>query len=621
MSHPPPESTTAQQPLAPRTPRSMKEIDLAMKHGRSRKAACAVTAWALAALATGPSGALAQAASDASQTDEIAHTVQDGDTLEGLARIYLAAPHQWPLLQARNKVANPRRLRPGSVVWIPVRLQPPESATVEFVEGHATQRPRGGSVSTPLAPGGRLEEGSLLQVGPEAFVSVKLADGTVVRVQAGSELNLRQLRRRGRAGSLQSVLEMRSGAVESTVPPNAESFRRFELRTPQAVTSVRGTRFEVAMGESGQTTASVLSGSVAVQSRPGEEPGGHTTAAAARSSLLAPGQGMAVAPDGTLGEPRALLPAPDTSGIPAILSEVAILTIDVPPLAGAARYAAQVALDPEFTRVLRSGSFSGGQLRWKALDDGRYYLSVRGLDDAGIPGLPAVRSFQIKTRPVAPLYQQPAPGAVVATSAGELRCTQVPGVAWYRVQVARDAQFAQPVLDALRLTECRLPLAALPPGNYYWRAASLLRLPHAAPTPQPGQEDEQADQGPFAPPQPFTVADRPAPLGAQSLQAQDGDTTVRLHWPAQAGQRFRLQLAAAADPRFDHVMLDKLLDESAWTASGLAPGVYLVRIQVLDSTGLESDFSPPRQIEVGSGIRTGSGLPVSTSSGRPLERP
>ena len=87
-------------------------------------------------------GTSAQAAPPAATTppgDEIAHTVQEGDTLEGLAKAYLAAPRQWPLLQARNKVTNPRRLVPGSVVWIPVRLQPAESATVEFVRNLTPQ--------------------------------------------------------------------------------------------------------------------------------------------------------------------------------------------------------------------------------------------------------------------------------------------------------------------------------------------------------------------------------------------------------------------------------------------------------------------------------------------------
>jgi len=558
-------------------------------------------------LAAGLFSATAHADPAVPQGDEIAHTVQEGDTLEGLARAYLDAPRQWPLLQARNKVANPRRLQPGSVVWIPVRLQPAESATVAFVHGQVTAQARPGDAPVPVTKGGKLDEGTALHVGPDAFVAVELADGTVVRVQAQSDLQLRQLRRRGRAGSLQSVLEMRSGAVESTVPPNAEPFRRFELRTPLAVTSVRGTRFNVAMTESGQTTASVLNGSVAVQQRQEE------TAAAAQApstALLAPGQGVAVAADGTVGTPRTLLPAPDTSAVPATLGDAGLLAIDVPTLPGAVRYEAQVARDADFTQVLRHGRFADGRLRWQALDDGRYYLSVRAVDDAGIPGVPAVQPLAVKTRPVAPLHQHPAPGAILAQGLGSLQCTQVPGVRWYRVQVASDARFTQPLLDEQRLSDCRLAIPALPVGSYFWRMASLLELP-----------DGQADQGPFAPPQQFSVAERPATLTLQSLQAQDGDATVHLHWPGQPGQRFRLQLAAATDPAFEKITLDTVLDAPEWTAGNLAAGEYLVRIQVLDPTGLDSDFSPARQIRVGSGIRSGAGLPVSTSSGQPLGRP
>ena len=543
------------------------------------------------------------------QGDEIAHAVKEGDTLEGLARSYLANPRQWPLLQARNKVADPKRLQPGSLIFIPVRLQPSESATVQFVQGEVTAQARGSGTPAPIATGSKLEEGTELKVGPESFVAVQLADGTVVRVQAQSELQLRQLRRRGRVGSVQSVLEMHKGGVESTVPPSAEPLRRMEIRTPLAVTSVRGTQFSVALADSGQTTASVEHGSVAVQSRrdTDSEPG---AALKAPTALLAPGQGLAVATDGTVGAPRPLLPAPDTSGMPTTLGDAGLLAIDLPMASGATRYVAQVAQDPAFTQVLRHGSFPDGRLRWKALDDGRYYLAVRALDDAGIAGLPAVQPFTVKTRPVAPLYQHPAPGAVVHNGAAELRCTEVPGVRWYRVQVAADAQFTQPLRDEQRLTECRLPLGALPAGSYFWRIASLLALP-----------DGQADQGPFAPPQPFTVADRPTALPLQALQAEDGDPTVRLHWPAQAGQRFRLQRTEATDLDFAKVAEDTVLDAPTWTASNLAAGDYLVRIQVLDASGLESDFSPPRKIRVGTGIRTGAGLPVSTSSGTPVGRP
>ena len=98
--------------------------------------------------------------------DEIPHTVQPGDTLEGLAQSYLAAPQLWPRLQARNKVKDPKHLQPGSVVWIPVSLQPAESASVEFVHGnvkalppHAPRKGRQRSASQ-RAPGRRHQAGS-----------------------------------------------------------------------------------------------------------------------------------------------------------------------------------------------------------------------------------------------------------------------------------------------------------------------------------------------------------------------------------------------------------------------------------------------------------------------------
>jgi hypothetical protein len=280
----------------------------------------------------------AQATTGVVQTDEIAHVVRPGDTLEGLAATYLDAPRLWPLLQARNKLADARRLKPGSVVWIPVRLQPQSSATVDFVQCTATARGPGAASAAALAAGQKLEEGTALTVAPDAFVTVTLADGTVVRIQSQSDVVLRQLRRRGRAGSVQAVLEMRSGAVESAVQPAAGP-RRFEVRTPLAITSVRGTRFGIAMGESGQTIASVLEGAVGVQARDAAAPAGRPTDTSA-GVALASGQGLAVAADGTLGLPRPLLAAPDVSQIPEMVSDAGILALSVPAMPGALRYEA-----------------------------------------------------------------------------------------------------------------------------------------------------------------------------------------------------------------------------------------------------------------------------------------
>ena len=173
--------------------------------------------------------------------------------------------------------------------------------------------------------------------------------------------------------------------------------------------------------------------------------------------------------------------------------------------------------------------------------------------------------------------------------------------------MATDAQFTTPVRDEQRLSECRLSLHDVPAGRYFWRVASLAQTP-----------DGGIDQGPFTRPQPYPVAERPPPLSLAALQAQDGDTHVHLHWPGLPGQRFRLQLTRDTDLAFESPLQDTVLETPAWSGSNLPAGTYLVRIQVLDATGLDSDFSPPRQIRVGADLRTGSGLPVTTSGGQPV---
>ena len=555
---------------------------------------------------------LAPGAWAADQKDETPHVVQAGDTLEGLSQSYFGTPRLWHQLQARNKVKDPRQLQPGSVVWIPMGLLPAESAQVEFVHGDVKVHTAEPGASTnpaaaanpPVAAGTMLAEGTRLQVGPDGFVTVRLADGSVVKVSAQSDVQLRQLRRRGRAGSVQSVVEIQRGSVESSVAPSTDASRRFEVRTPRAVTSVRGTRFGVALSESGDTTAAVLQGAVAVQSRAADNPAQHTAAA----TVLQPGQGLAVQADGTVGSPRSLLPAPDLTSLPAAVHDLGLLALNVPGQAGANAYQAIVARDAELTQVLRSGTFANGQLRWKGLDDGQYFISVRAIDAEGIAGLPTTQPLTVKTQPVPPLYQKPAPDAVVSNAGGQLLCTQMAGVRWYRIQVATQADFNAPVLDESRLDSCTLSVAQLPVGSYFWRAASVRELPGGG-----------VDQGPFAAPQPFKLVQQPPALSAQALQADDGGTTVSLRWPGQAGQRYRLQLAR--EMRFEKPVLDTLLDEPRWAASDLAAGTYFLRVQVLDPSGLQGDFSPPRSIRVGTGFSIGWGLPVSDSSGEPVRRP
>ena len=550
----------------------------------------------LMCLASTPASARAPATDD-----NVAHTVQPGDTLEGLARHYLNAPQQWPLLQKRNAVANPRQLRPGSVLYIPAHLLLSAPAQIDFVQGDVRIVPA-------LAPGSPLPEGTRLQVGAEGFVVVRLADGSVVRVPAQSDVQLRQMRRTGRTGQVRSVIELHRGGLDAEVPASKDGSRHFEIRTPRAATSVRGTRFGVLLASDGRSSTSVLEGSVAVQPLAANA-NAPSTATAAPSTLLDSGQGVAVAADGTLGQVRNLLPAPDLSALPSTLGEAGIVALALgPQSAMAVSYQVQIARDEALNHVLRNGIFAADAIRLRGLEDGQYVLAVRALDDAGLAGPFARRVLTIKTQPVAPLYQSPAPGATVASSGATLDCTEVPGIERFHLQVARRADFAELAQDAPDQPRCQLHTTALAVGTYYWRTASVRVLP-----------DGSTDTGPFAAPQPFTVADRPSALTAEALRTEQQAQTLQLYWPAQPGQTFRLQ--CARDAHFADLACDEMLSEPRWQATSLTPGRYFVRLQTRDPSGLESAFSAPRSIHIGvSGVQSSDGLGVSTSDGQPVGR-
>jgi len=573
--------------------------------------------WLAAELAVGLTGlgsllastaALAQITPLPRGGDVIAHRVVAGDTLEQLAARYLGDYRQWSALQSHNKVPDPYRLRPGSVLEIPLNLLRAATASVEFVHGDVRSRSlshpgdagAGQPVQTPVQKGQLLQEGDSLKLAPDSFVAVKLADGSLVRVQAESEVQLRQMRRKGRAGTLQSVLDLREGALEASVPKQANGERRFEVRTPAASTSVRGTRFLVFNDADGRTAAAVDEGSVAVR-------------AGQPSALLHPGQGVSVTADGQVGAPRKMLPAPDVSAWPQLAEDASWVSLPLPTLPGAVRYQVQLAQDASMDQVIRSGLFSQSPARLTGVDDGSYVVAIRALDANGIPGARSLHSLRVKAHPVPPLYESPAADATIGLGQAGLSCTKVAEASAYRIQVAAaDGDFAQPLVDASALQDCALPaeaLAGLAPGAYRWRAASLRTL-----------ADGRIDQGPFAAAQAVKLAPPPPQPSGDALQMGggpgEGSRTIR--WSGEPGQRYHI--VVANDPGFAAPLVDTWVDEPQWSTQELPGGSYYLRLQVQDSNGLRSNFSAARQFQTGSWVTDGGGQMLTSGDGARLQR-
>lgn len=536
------------------------------------------------------------------RSSTIQHKVLLGDTLEHLALRYLGDASLWPALQSHNRVASPYRLQPGSILEIPRQLLRAATASVDYVHGDAHVQRSGATASATR--GMALQEGDRLTLAPNAFVAVKLADGSTVHVQSASQLALSQLRRRGRAGSLQSVLEVQSGGVEIQVPGKPDARRQLEVITPVAATSVRGTVFDVQLAAEGHTTAAVLQGRVAVQAL---ADAGHPSPTA----LLHKHTGIAVSANGQAGSVTTLLPAPSAQDLPALNEDAQWLHLPMPAWAPAKGWRVSVSQDAPGQHRLRSGQFNGPLARFAALEDGDYFLHVRAIDAQGISGIPATVPLRVKAHPVPPLVQTPAPAGVLAQGEAQLQCTPVDGAVQYRHQViAIDhvqsavpaAAFAQPLLRSQSDTECAMDLRSLPAGNYAWRAASVRMVK--------GRED----QGPWAAAHTFQIAARPPAPSLQALQVQTQAGISTIHWPAEAGQRFRLQAFSSTDSS-SQPALDTVLEHPHWTAADLPAGTWHIRIQVQDPSGLHSAFSPLRSVQVLPLVRDGFGAPVSSGTG------
>lgn len=539
--------------------------------------------------------------------DFIAHRVVAGDTLEMLAARYLGDRTHWAALQSHNRVDNPFQLRPGSVLEIPTHLLRAATASVEFVQGDvrssrslshlADTANMGSATSQAVQKGQLLQEGDSLKVPANAFVSVRLADGSLVRVQSESDVELRQMRRKGRAGSLQSVIDLREGGVEASVPKQVNGERRFEVRTLAASTSVRGTQFLVLTDAAGQTAAAVDEGSVAVQ-------------AGQPSALLKPGQGLAVSANGQLSKPSAMLGAPDIAAWPALAEDANWVSLPLPTMPGTVRYQVQLAKDKEFTQIVRGGMFTQSPARLTGVEDGNYIAAIRAIDANGIPGTRSLQALRVKAHPVPPHYESPEPDATVGLGQRGLQCTKVTEASAYRIQVANAAGgFAQPLLDANDLKDCTLPadaLAKLPVGDYQWRAASIRTLSNG-----------QRDAGPFAAPQKMTLAQAPKSPDLQ-LDGSAGEGSRNIRWAGEEGQRYHI--IVASEPSFAKPVVDTWLTQPQWGTQDLPAGAYYLQMQVEDRNGLRSNFSPARQFQTGNWVTSAEGQTLTSGDGSRLTR-
>jgi hypothetical protein len=491
----------------------------------------------------------------AAQAEDWLYLTYPGDTPIKIGRDYLKNPGDWDKVLKLNKVANPYVLPVNTRIRLPVELLKvtPAPVLVTHITGNVRVKPENG-LFRPLLEGDKLSGGETVLTGPNSFAGFKLADGSMLSEQASSKLKFGRLAAYGKTGMVSTELNLEGGRLEAGASKQIGPAGGFRVITPVAVAGLRGTAFRLNVSEDGKTLHSeVLQGVVGV-------------AAESQEVLVAKAEGT-VAELGKPPEPaRPLLPAPTLDSLPDRTVDLP-LAFAWPPMANARGWRAQVADDADFRHILLDGASDTPRIKWDTrLADGRYFLRIRAIDNAGLEGLNADRPFELDARPLPPELSEPAAGSRVYQEAVTFTWSAMQDAQHYLLQIAPSADFAPATVNERMLDTVVQTTVDLKPGTYFWRMASV---------------DEKGPHG-WSPVRSLRVQPLPvAPKGTAKTNADSGQASFTWQ-PVEGAANYDFDLAQKAD--FTDSELKQRLADNKIT-SKLKPGQYFWRVRGVEDGG------------------------------------
>lgn len=388
--------------------------------------------------------------------DEVIYTIRAGDTLIGLGQRFFISPQAYKAVERANGLTDANRLRVGSTIVIPTSVLKftPLIARVIAFKGSASLI-RGGR-STPVALQAQVSEGTLIETAADGYLTLQLANGSKVAIPSNARVRISRMRTYLLTKGTDTDFTVERGRTETTVVPLRNNRSRFRIRTPMAISAVRGTVFRIGYdGPDAASLTEVVEGNVVVN-----------LAGSAAQTTLPRGFGAAATPSGRLDR-EALLPPPAFIDGSAEQRGAAV-SFALRPDPAATGFHVEIAKDPAFVEIIMGGRSAGSLVSLGALPDGSYYARAMAIAPSGLEGLPQTLAF---TRKLEALTATRLPG-----SKRSYRLAWDLGAgdrAVFRLQLfdARDTDV--PVIDEPGLTAPDMTVYGLAPGRYAWRVGRV----------------------------------------------------------------------------------------------------------------------------------------------------
>lgn len=314
------------------------------------------------------------------------YTFRPGDSIWKIAKRYTTSVNNWGEIRKINQIRQgpDRRIRPGTRIFIPVsmlKLQPAPALVIAINGEPGLLRANGTQSKVTL--GEKLYSGDSVVTEDKQSLRLQFADKSELQVLPNSEVVLDKLSHHKQTGMVDTRVRLNSGSVNTWVEKQQPD-SHYEIRTPSAITAVRGTAFRLSSDDKQVSRTEVTEGFVAVSAGSSEK-------------NLQDGYGIVAEKDKPLPEPVKLLSPPQVS-VKTSADQTAVL-LSWSPLHGAKFYRYQLATDEKFNHVMVDSTTVENTINLDQLKPGYYTLRVRGVDQFKLEGLDSVINFEIKDPP------------------------------------------------------------------------------------------------------------------------------------------------------------------------------------------------------------------------------
>jgi hypothetical protein len=339
------------------------------------------TGIAVIVLLLAPAAAPAQTASPSPRAS-LRHRVEPGETLEGLAQLYLGDNLRWPEIHKANPgIADPHRIAPGYLVVIPASLL--RTAEIRALSRKVESRPNPDPAWSPARTGELLKQRDALRTYERSSADLAFDDGSRLVVTEQSLVFLREEGKHLTGSVARRPVEIVEGQADLDSRPKPGGHPDLEI-------IVGGARTRPNVGEDGTAQArarKAASGDAQLMVY-----GGSAELEAAGQKVDIPsGMGSSIPKNGPPGAPERLLLAPKTqSPAPDALVDHSNPRIVWQAVEGAVSYVVEICRDPGCGELLARATRVTGT-RWQAdgLPMGRLYYRVTAVSPSGLDGFPA----------------------------------------------------------------------------------------------------------------------------------------------------------------------------------------------------------------------------------------